>query len=275
MIRRQGEKLDALIEHIKATGPRAIPRDGEELPKRTPVGSTNGTRTIICPPKPPLPLIQGPTSPSFGISVVDVRLKERENREGTFPISYLGECGVSSPTFSVVNGQIVDDQPREITESEFGDPYVHHASASNASSGNTVSLSPLEEFDVGEAERLVRTFHVVLGAMFPVIVLDDLLKQLKEIYAVMDLGVILRDASATNALQMDRDDVNILKMTIAIALIAEGGGHCETAFKLYSSLADDVQTKVWSTEIDIKGLNLLILVVSPCVLSRTGSCLTP
>jgi hypothetical protein len=70
------------------------------------------------------------------------------------------------------------------------------------------------------------------------------------------------DNNNNNSLiRIDRKEVAILKLMMAIALITEDESFCELALKLYESLWPEVEATIWNTKVDLKGLILLTLVV--------------
>jgi hypothetical protein len=223
--------------------------------------STASVDAVLHPSKPHLPLFRGPTSPSFCISVVDMDLRELERRVNGALTSSDAESAVSCTTFSILHGEIVDDDYSEGAESDAGGLNNYAPFAPVGNGDNSVSLRPLQEMDMNRIEHLLAVYGDMAGVLFPILDLSDLLCKARELHDTMASYPSVWDSVNLIYLKMDKNDVNILKMVLAIALVAEGEGYSEMALALHQSLQRDVEAMAWSAEVDIKGLMLLTLVV--------------
>ena len=118
---------------------------------------------------------------------------------------------------------------------------------------------------MSEAERLVIVFDDIVGLMFPLLDTTHLIQTIRKVYQGSSgkhnlLGEPWVQEGIT-VLSVDKMDISILKMVLAVALVAEGSKENEMSLKLYKSVQDEVEMKLWSSETDVKGLILLSLVV--------------
>jgi hypothetical protein len=210
----------------------------------------------------PLPLFKGITSPSLYIKIVEMSLEEVEipRIENDFDSgsSAIDAC----MSFNMHLDEIIHDGCNDVDESDSDDPFLQRLEVGSPQP----LLSPLEDIQADEAKRLVIVFDEMVNSMYPVVNAEDVMKTMDWLYSG-DGKEILPGETARHL--VDKSDINILKMVLATALVAEGPKDNPMSLRLYKSLQDDVEMKIWSSETDLKGLILLLLVVSDGSLSTS------
>ena len=199
----------------------------------------------------PLPLFRGSTSALFYIGVIDTNLKALEIPAA--PPSPR-EDNRRRTSFSIIQGQIVDDMSGDATEEEPEDVSFSPLGDLGRKDGQIDSIQPLGLTDV---MRLVHEYEDRVGGMYPILDIAYLLQQAPELWAVANGGALDNNRIA----QIDQKDVAILKLVVAITLVLEGESHYELALGLLNSVLPEVQAMIWNAKVNLKGLVLLTLVV--------------
>ena len=121
---------------------------------------------------------------------------------------------------------------------------------------------PLWKIGKEEAIRLCRVYEEEMGIMYPIIDMEKTISQANLLFtfteAAARTGLMNRTMSGSDRLA--NNDVDILKMVLALALIAEGDGQSDLGRMLYESCREAFERRV-SGPVEIKGLILLVLVV--------------
>lgn len=170
---------------------------------------------------------QGPTTSAFGFEVAKSSLQQR----GIVERIEAGEAG---------------DMTQE--PSPLASP-----SAPNDTIDTRHTLDPLWALPKTEALRLCRVYEEEMGIMYPVLELSELLDQVDRLYSPADRAI-------DSVIQLDREDVHILRLVFACALTAEGSGRSEQAISLFDSVRDVQDNCVWGPP-EIKSIIFLTLVV--------------
>ncbi|RDW92893.1 putative C6 transcription factor [Aspergillus mulundensis] len=119
---------------------------------------------------------------------------------------------------------------------------------------------PLWSISKTEALRLCRVYDEEMGAMYPVVELDQLLHNVNLLYGPTDAGSWPRAPAYPQGDEgLDSDDVNILRLVFACALTAEASGSSELAMSLFETVRDAADHYVWAVP-EIKSITLLALV---------------
>ncbi|PKX96448.1 putative C6 transcription factor [Aspergillus novofumigatus IBT 16806] len=100
-----------------------------------------------------------------------------------------------------------------------------------------------------EAIRLCRVYGEEMGIMYPVLELEELLRQVESLYGLSP-RLLLRSGDY---------DVHILRLVFACALTAEASGRSELAMRLFESVRDVADDCVWGPP-DIDRIIFLTLV---------------
>lgn len=174
---------------------------------------------------------QGPTTSAFGFEVAKSSLQQR----GIVERIETGEAGEAG------------DMTQE--PSPLASP-----SAPNDTIDTRHTLHPLWALPKAEALRLCRVYEEEMGIMYPVLELTELLDQVEQLYSPAD-------RTLGSNIQLDREDVHILRLVFACALTAEGSGRSEQAISLFDSVRDVQDNCVWGPP-EIKSIIFLTLVVS-------------
>jgi hypothetical protein len=278
IVQYQTKKLDFLLERISSIDnalnrPTISKRDGVIRSAHAP--ATNNLTSIqyyhTHPSNPPLLLLEGSTSPSLYLKIVELSLDEIETHQAGPDINSDYRAVEPFISFTVLLDKIIHDgynkkgDRNDIDGSDTNDPYLQRLQPSPARRTlNESLLSPLENIQVSEAERLVIVFDDIVGLMFPLLDTTHLIQTIRKVYqgssGKHNLGEPWVQEGIT-VLSVDKMDISILKMVLAVALVAEGSKENEMSLKLYKSVQDEVEMKLWSSETDVKGLILLSLVV--------------
>ncbi|KAL6230541.1 hypothetical protein BDW75DRAFT_248579 [Aspergillus navahoensis] len=111
-----------------------------------------------------------------------------------------------------------------------------------------------------EALRLCRVYEEEMGAMYPVVELDQLLHNVQVLYGPTETGPWPRAlAHPQGNGGLDPDDIHILRLVFACALAAEASGSSELAMSLFATVRDAADHYVWVAP-EIKSITLLALV---------------
>ncbi|KAF7171213.1 hypothetical protein CNMCM5623_003615 [Aspergillus felis] len=109
---------------------------------------------------------------------------------------------------------------------------------------------PLWTISKAEAIRLCRVYEEEMGIMYPVVELEELLRQVESLYG----------PSPRLPLQSGDYDAHILRLVFACALTAEASGRSELAMRLFESVRDVADDCVWAAP-EIDRIILLTLVM--------------
>ncbi|KAL4995455.1 hypothetical protein BDV10DRAFT_203072 [Aspergillus recurvatus] len=120
---------------------------------------------------------------------------------------------------------------------------------------------PLWSISKTEALRLCRVYEEEMGAMYPVVELDQLLHNVQLLYGPTEAGSWARaPAHPQGIAELDSDDIHILRLVFACALTAEASGSSELAMSLFATVRDAADHYVWAAP-EIKSITLLALVI--------------
>lgn len=185
------------------------------------------------------PRFQGPTSSAFSFDVAR---------------SSLQTMGITAPGMQE-DGGFNDD---EITPRGS----LRQLQAPIASMTVHPNKDPLWKVGKEEAVRLCRLYEEEMGIMYPIIDMERTIAQANLLFAFTEAaartGLMNRAMSGPDRLA--NNDVNILKMVLAIALIVDGEGQSDLGRTLYESCREAFEGRL-SSPVEIKGLILLVLVV--------------
>jgi hypothetical protein len=207
--------------------------------------------------KPLLPFFCGPTTPAFCINVIGVSLNQTESN------SEFAALARGRETLSVLDGEIIVDREDKTVEREPTDQGLYTSLVLPTTGGNGLLLDPLRELETETAVHLVQLYDDLVGVIHPFLNADDQIRNVRGLYTglVQDSRITGLGRAETPKMQMTQGDVNIIKMVLSIALLMERKGRIGLATKLYESLRGDVESKMWTTAIEVDGLQLLTLVV--------------
>ncbi|KAL4939816.1 hypothetical protein BDV06DRAFT_230802 [Aspergillus oleicola] len=126
-------------------------------------------------------------------------------------------------------------------------------------SGSCQIGDPLWSISKTEALRLCRVYEEEMGAMYPVVELDELLHNVNVLYGPTDAGIWPRTPAFGPDCGLHSDDVNILRLVFACALTAEASGSSDLAMNLFDTVRDAADHYVWAAP-EVKSITLLALV---------------
>jgi hypothetical protein len=124
------------------------------------------------------------------------------------------------------------------------------------------SKDPLSTIRREDALRLCRVFEDEIGLMYPFVDMDKLMQQANLLFNSLDSanrpGFPQRVKPGPDF--PSDDDINILKLVLAITLIVEGDGQSVLGARLFSSVKASVEMNIWDS-VDIKTITIFALVV--------------
>ena len=177
---------------------------------------------------------RGPTSSAFNFDVAT---------------SSLQSMGITTPEFNALEGSsAVSTPPVQAPKSQLS---VHP------------SRDPLWAIEREEAVRLCRVYGEETGVMYPMLDIDKVIARVNLLFDFLESAVRtgLQNYAVPGRDAFHDEDTNILKMVLATASIVEGNGESDLGAKLFASVQDACQSRLWGP-VSIKGLILLVLVVS-------------
>lgn len=156
------------------------------------------------------------------------------------------------------------------TSAEFGlaSPRKHSDVSNTGESNDSIAPSPARPTTLAEGDplrslgqlealRLVQVYENTVGLMYPCVDLDSVRKYVVDFY---QLGYPDTPASSDQDWFFARD-TEVLKIILAIALLAESHGRSERAAQLADSVEDQFASRLKIAEVDMKEVLILTLVV--------------
>lgn len=121
---------------------------------------------------------------------------------------------------------------------------------------------PLWQLAKKDAIRLCRTYDEEMGLMYPMLDIERVIDHAQKLFdftqAATKTGLMNPDGVGAD--QLEGNDVNILKMVLASALMVEGGGQSPLGRALYESCRQAFECTL-TDPVEVKGLSLLVIVV--------------
>ena len=117
-------------------------------------------------------------------------------------------------------------------------------------------LEALRCLNLEEALRLVDVYNTVVGTLHPILEVRKLRTQIRAVFLHMGGNDV-----ASNDLP-SLEEIDCLKMVLAIALMAEGRGHNEDAIGFHENVQPSIVQKILGTKFHLQDQILLVLVVS-------------
>lgn len=123
---------------------------------------------------------------------------------------------------------------------------------------------PLLSIALPEVRRLITVFHEEIEALYPFISSDELVAvadtKMKEFAGQM--GIVGSDPRLMLDMSVDKD-INILKIAVAVAVVIEAKGKNPLSSKLIESTDKKAAQVTRSSDVDLRDLQWLMLMVSP------------
>ena len=121
---------------------------------------------------------------------------------------------------------------------------------------------PLWQISKDDAIRLCKIYDEDIGMMYPMLDIEKILRHADMLFSFIEAaartGLMNRGLAGADALE--GNDINILKMVLASALVAEGGGQSPLGRAVYESCREAFECKL-TGPLEMKGLILLVIVV--------------
>ena len=139
----------------------------------------------------------------------------------------------------------------------------HQLQAPIASMTGHPDKDPLWKIGKGEAIRLCRVYEEEMGILYPIIDMEKTIAQASILFTFITDAAVrtgLTNQATSGPDRLADNDINILKMVLASALIVEGEGQSDLGSALYESCREAFESRL-SGPVEIKGLVLLVLVV--------------
>ena len=122
---------------------------------------------------------------------------------------------------------------------------------------------PIWTIDQAHAIRLAQAYEEDCGLMYPVFEIEYIIEHIKLLYTNIEPAIRtgFTQMHLPGASSIEDEDTNIVKMILAIGLLLENDGRCDTADAIFECLRPTISAKIMGPP-DMKGVCLLILVVS-------------
>lgn len=183
-------------------------------------------------PLPPPPVFCGPTSANYGFGLVQVMLQPETD-----------------------SSRIVAKSNTELAGSIIANEGEYLTSRTSISLESLPGLNVLRSLELEEALRLLDVYDTVVGVLHPILDVRKLQMQTKSLWQKME------ESADADHYSPSIEEVDCLKMVLAIALLAEGGGHHDSAIELYESIQPSIVQKLLGTKFHLQDQILLLLVV--------------
>ena len=184
------------------------------------------------------PQYQGPTSSAFNLDVAK---------------SSLQTMGITQP-------EVEDDAGSGDIDPALDAPMQRQAPV--AAMVSAPHKDPLWQLSKNDAIRLCKIYDEEMGMMYPMLDIEKIINQADVLYCFIEsvarTGLYNRDLAGADSLE--GNDINILKMVLSSALMAEGGGQSPLGKAIYESCREAFESRV-TVPVDTKGLILLVVVV--------------
>lgn len=195
------------------------------------------------------PRFHGPTSSAFNLGVAKTSLQT---------------MGITGPEDGVDEGVVTQDA------TPTGSPPLANAIVAKPQSLHT-DKDPIWALSKHEALRLVRVWHDEMGIMYPFLDIDKLIRYTEMLFSFVEAASrsgLMQGALPGSDAIMD-DQTSLLKVILAIALILEGYGKSDLGKRLFENVHKVVEQTLLD-QVDLKGINMLILAVSNLIASYSN-----
>ena len=234
------QQINDLYGHLNAlrNGQSPFPMH----PSLTHTESPASFRSNLSPPQSRAshPQFQGPTSSAFNLDVAK---------------SSLQTMGISTQP------ELQDDGGSGDIDPALDAPAIQHL-APVAAMVTAPHKDPLWQLSKDDAIRLCKIYDEDIGMMYPMLDIEKILRHAEMLFNFVEsaarTGLMNRDRAGADMLE--GNDINILKMVLASALVAEGGGQSPLGRAIYESCREAFECKL-TGPVEIKGLILLVIVV--------------
>lgn len=115
----------------------------------------------------------------------------------------------------------------------------------------------LRTLDKSQAIHLIEVYQEAIGHLHPVLDIERLKSQISLIYTVLEPGAEAKKKQS----EIEQDTLDIVKIVLSIALLAQTTGKSDTALELYSSVQIRIQDVVTRPAKDIQSVLLASLAV--------------
>lgn len=179
------------------------------------------------------PVFAGPTSADFSLGMANIILQQEDGANNTRPWAVNVEVAAS------VRADEEKEAPEDLAP--------------------MTASSPLYGFQLQDTLRLIQLYHETVEVFFPVVDVESLQRSAASLFlGECHVGSpVCSDSSLSGAV-----DVAHLKMAMAIALLAEGGGCHPVARRIHNDLIPVIANHILAQRFTLEGLNLLLLTVS-------------
>jgi len=168
--------------------------------------------------------------------------------------SSLQTMGIAQPEYGV------DETIPEQVRGSYDSP--HRGAATLTLLPGHPTKDPIWSLRREEVIRLCRFFDEDVGMMHPILDIEKTIARANSLFDVMESsqrsGLLSKEIERGDAFQ--DEPTNILKMVLASALTLEGNGESELGAKLFQSVRNASESRLWEP-VSLNGLVLLVVVV--------------
>lgn len=115
----------------------------------------------------------------------------------------------------------------------------------------------LRKLDKSQALQLIDVYQEAIGYLHPVLDIEHQKSQISLIYTVMQSGV----AVTNKQFEIEQDSLDIVRIVLSIALLAQTTGQSDTASELYNNVQNRIQDVTTCPAKDIQSVLLTLLAV--------------
>ncbi|KAI3110786.1 transcriptional regulator family: Fungal Specific TF [Penicillium roqueforti] len=181
---------------------------------------------------PSLPDYTGPTSSLFSLGVAKMILEH-------------GRPSSPEKLDPEIAGSVITTNEQDMTQME---------ACSSTKTGSS-DLGLLSEINLNEDFRLIHLYDDIVGTLLPIVDIETIKMQAEMLWANIIYELNPNDSSGG----LRECDATPLKMVIAIALLAEGGGYSRVAIDLHDSLLPNVLPHAVLRKFSLRGQQIILL----------------
>jgi hypothetical protein len=232
----QGSQTDKVDLFLRRLGQA----DQSESNANAPAMAENAA---ISPTKRGLPFLESPTSPYFGIRLLDGDPQPDAERDGD-------DHSQPQQSFSIFQGKIISGQTHL-------DRF--HESTLDAPRMSAGKIHPLDELNFSQVSCLFEEYRSMVDYLYPIVNVARL-TQLAETIFVGGSEKSSKTSYEPYAV-VDNVEVAIFKVLLTIVLPDQNKQKNDLASRLHQSVREEVGHMVWNSEVNLNGITLLLLVV--------------
>jgi len=199
------------------------------------------------------PRFQGPTSPAFSLGLARSSLQSMGITGTDDAGDDLRDAIVAEITRKPQDSQGYQRQPQQ--------PGPQPQSQAQQSSGHVQSLDPLWLLNKEEMLRLCAVYEDEIGVMNPLFDIHEVRSHATLLYSLNDAATRVIPPGTQVGDEIHDESTDLLRLILAIALVAEGTGQSELGQRLFDSVNQGRNFRMVHSPV-LKDVQLVVLMVS-------------